>query len=96
MLLISTHILDPFRKLQSFRKWDKGMDINPQDETFYTTQYQEAFLRNVLNEYCAKHRHVPVNKVEMVLSSNLVLSAMTSRSYQSSVDPYDLPSNDEE
>jgi len=33
MLLISTHILDPFRKLRSFRKWDKGMDINPEDET---------------------------------------------------------------
>jgi len=29
MLLISAHILDPFRKLRSFRKWDKGMDINP-------------------------------------------------------------------
>jgi hypothetical protein len=23
MLLISAHILDPFRKLRSFRKWDK-------------------------------------------------------------------------
>jgi hypothetical protein len=37
MLLISTHILDPFRKLRSFRKWDKGMDINPEDETSYPT-----------------------------------------------------------
>jgi len=33
MLLISAHILDPFRKLWSFTKWDKGMDINPEDET---------------------------------------------------------------
>ena len=55
MLLISAHILDPFRKLRSFRKWDKGMDINPEDETSYTTQYQEAFLKYVENEYCAKH-----------------------------------------
>ena len=39
MLLISAHILDPFRKLRSFRKWDKGMDINPEDETSYTSQY---------------------------------------------------------
>ena len=54
MLLISAHILDPFRKLRSFRKWDKGMDIYPEDETFYTTQYQEAFLMYVENEYCAK------------------------------------------
>jgi hypothetical protein len=55
MLLISAHILDPFRKLRSFRKWEKGMDINPKDETSYTTQYQEAFLKYVENEYCAKH-----------------------------------------
>jgi len=45
MLLISEHIFDPFRKLKSCRKWDKGMDINPEDETLYTTQYQEAFLK---------------------------------------------------
>jgi len=38
MLLITAHILDPFRKLRSFRKWDKGIDINPEDETSYTTQ----------------------------------------------------------
>jgi hypothetical protein len=38
MLLNSTHILDPFRNMRSFRKWDKGMDINPEDETSYTTQ----------------------------------------------------------
>jgi len=40
MLLISAEILDPFRKLRSFRTWDKGMDINPEDETSYTTQNQ--------------------------------------------------------
>jgi hypothetical protein len=28
MHLISAHILNPFPKLRSFRKWDKGMDIN--------------------------------------------------------------------
>jgi len=61
MLLISAHILDPLRKFGSFRQWDKGMDINPEDETSYTTQYQEAFLRYVENEYCAKHRCVPFN-----------------------------------
>jgi hypothetical protein len=55
MLLISVHILDPVRKLRSFRKSNKGMDINPVDETFYTIQYQEAFLKYVENEYCAKH-----------------------------------------
>jgi len=29
MLLISACILDPFHKLRLFRKWDKGMAINP-------------------------------------------------------------------
>jgi hypothetical protein len=38
MLLISAPILDPFRKLRSFRKWDKGMGIHTEDETSYTTQ----------------------------------------------------------
>jgi hypothetical protein len=72
------------------------MDINPADETSYTTQYQEAFLKYVENEYCAKHRRVAVNKVEIVPSSNLVSSAMASGSYQSSFDPYNLPSDDVE
>jgi len=81
MLLISAHILDPFRKLCSFRQWEKGMDINPEDETSYTTQYQEAFLKYVENEYCANHRRTPVNKLETVPSRNLVPSAMASGSY---------------
>jgi len=53
--LISAHILDPFRKLRLFRKWDKEIDINPEDETSYTIQYKEAFLKYVENEYHAKH-----------------------------------------
>jgi len=96
MLLISAHILDPFRKLRSFRKWHKGLDINPEDETSYTTQYQEAFLKYVENEYCDKHRSVRVNKLETVPSSNLIPSATASGSYQSSFDPYDVSSDDEE
>jgi len=96
MLLISAHILDSFRKLRSFRKWDKGMDIYPEDETFYTTQYQEAFLMYVENEYCAKLWGVPVNKVESIPSSNLVHNIPASGSCQSSFDRYDLSSDDEE
>jgi hypothetical protein len=72
------------------------MDINPEDETSYTTQYQEAFRKYVENEYCAKHRHVTVNKLETVPSSNLVTSATVSGFYQSSFDPYDLSWDDEE
>jgi hypothetical protein len=68
--------------------------MNPEDETSYTTQYQEAFLKYVDNEYCAKHRRVSVNKLETVPSSNLVPSATASESYQSSFDPYDLSNDD--
>jgi hypothetical protein len=96
MLLISAHILDPFRKLPSFRKWDKGMDINPEDQTSYTTQYQEVFLKYVENEYCTKHRRVSDNKLETVPSSNLVPSATTSGFYKSSFDPYDSSSDNQE
>jgi hypothetical protein len=96
MLLISAHILDPFRKLRSFRKWDKGMDINPEDETSYTTQYQEVFLKYVEYVYCAKHRRVPGNELDTVPRSNLVPSATASGAYQSPYDPYDLSSDDEE
>jgi len=82
MLLVYAHILDRFRKLQSFRMWDKGMHIDPEDETSYTTQYQEALLKYVENDYCAKRRCVPVNTLETVPSSNLVPSATDSGSYQ--------------
>jgi len=96
MLLIPAHILDSFRKLRSFRKWDKGIDINPEDETSYTTQYREAFLKYVENEYRTKPRCVPFNELETVPTSNLVPSAAASGCYQSSFDPYDLSSDDEE
>jgi hypothetical protein len=96
ILLISAHIVDPFRKLRSFRMWEKGMDINPENETSYTTQYQVAFLKYVENEYCAKHRHVPVNNLETVPSCNFVPSATASGSYQSSFDSYDLSSDAEQ
>jgi hypothetical protein len=96
MLLLSAHILDPFRKLRSFGTWNKGMDIYPEDETSYTTQYLEAFLKYVENEYCAKHRRVPVNKLETVQNSIFVPSATASGFYQSSCDPYDSSSDHEE
>jgi len=72
------------------------MDINRQDETSCTTQYQEAFLKYFENEYCAKNRRVPVNKHESLPSSNLIPSVTASGSCQSSFDPYDLSSDDEE
>jgi len=83
MILISDHILDCFRKLQSFRKWDKGMYIHPEDYTSYSTQYQAALLKNVEDEYCAKHRRVPVIKPKSVPCNNLFPSTMAAGSGQS-------------
>jgi len=50
----------------------------------------------VVNEFCAKHRRVPVNKHESLPSSYLIPSPAASGSCQSSFDPYDLSSDDEE
>jgi len=96
MLHIGAHILDPFRKLRLFRTWEKGMDINPEDETSYTTQYHKAFPKYVENKYCAEHRRLPVTNSENIQTNNLSFSAMASKSGQSSYDSYDLCSNDEE
>jgi hypothetical protein len=71
MLFIPALILDNLIQLRSFRKWDKGMDINPENEISYTTQYQEAFLKYVENAYCAKHRHLPVTKSDYILNKKL-------------------------
>jgi hypothetical protein len=38
MLFISVHSVVAFQKLRSFRIWDKRMDINPEDESSYTTE----------------------------------------------------------
>jgi hypothetical protein len=72
------------------------MDINPEDETSYTTQYQEAFLKNVENENCPNYRSVPVNRPQSIWSNNLVPSTMASGSGHSSFDSYDLGSDDEQ
>ena len=96
MLLIIAHILDSFWILGSFRNLDKGIYFNPEDETSYPTQYQEAFLKFLENEYCAKHWRVLVNKHKSLPTSNLIPSAKASGSCQSTFDPYHLSSDDEE
>jgi len=96
MLLISAHILDPFRKFRLFWLWAKGIDINPEDVTSYTTQSQQAGLKYVENEYCAKDRPVPVKKRENLPRCNLNPSETVSGSCQSCFDPYDLCRDDEE
>jgi len=72
------------------------MDINPEDETSYTTQYQEALLKYVEKEYCAKHRRVTVNILQTSPSSNPISSATASASCQTCLDPHDWSSDDKE
>jgi len=69
---------------------------NPEDETSYTTQYQEASLKYVENEYYAKHRRMSVIKPEIAQHSNIFPSVKASGFGQSSLDPYDLYSDDDE
>jgi hypothetical protein len=64
------------------------MDINPEDETSNTSQYKDACLKYVDNEYCAKHEPVPVNKWQSLLSSNPIPSATAVGSTESSFYPY--------
>jgi len=96
LVLISVDIIYLFRKLRWFRKQDKEMDINCEDETFDNTQYQEGFLKYLENKYCAKHRHLPVIDPESIPNHNLFSFAMASGSGQSFYQPYDLASNDAE
>jgi hypothetical protein len=53
-------------------------------------------MKYMENEYCAKLRRVPVNKLQSLPSSNHISSATASRFCQSSFDPYGLSSDDEE
>jgi hypothetical protein len=82
--------------LRSFRMWDNGMDTNSKDETSCTTQYQEAYLKYLQNEYCAEPLHLPVIKPKRVPTNTLFASGMDSRSVQSCYDLYDLSSHNEE
>jgi len=93
--LISAYIIDSFWKLRSFRKWDKAMDINPEDETSYTTKYQEVFLKTVENKYCAKHGQMSVIKCENVLGRNFLSTAKSSGCGQSSLVQCDVLANKE-
>jgi hypothetical protein len=47
IFIISALILNPFKKLQSLRKRDKGMHIHPEDKPSNTSQYQQALLKDI-------------------------------------------------
>jgi len=96
MLLIAAHIVESLWKLRFFRKLDKGLHIDPDDRSSNTTQYQEAFLEHVENEYCTRHRPVPVIKPKSIPSKILFSAAIALISAQSSDDAYDLSRDDAE
>jgi len=94
--LTSANIFDTFGTLLSCWKWDKAMDIYSEDFASYTTQYQQAFLKYVQNQYCAIHWQISIIKPNNVPHSNIFLSAKASWFGQLTFVPYDLPSDDEE
>jgi hypothetical protein len=53
MIVISTHMLHCFCKFRLTREQEKGMNVNSDDKTSYSTQYPEAFLKYVENKNCA-------------------------------------------
>jgi hypothetical protein len=94
--LISVHIIDSVWKLRSFMKWDKTIDMNPEDETSYTTQLPKALLQYVVNKYCAKHRQMSVINLDHIQHSNFIPSSKASGFGLSSFDPNDLSNDDDE
>jgi hypothetical protein len=71
------------------------MDIHSDDEASYTMQCQNTFLNSVENEYCAEYQRQSGNKSERDVSSH-TFSATATGSVQSSCDPYNLTSDDDE
>jgi len=72
------------------------MDVHPEDNTSYPTQYEDVFPKYVENEYWSNNSRLSVITPVSVPSNNLCSSGMASRSGQCSSDPYDLSSADEE
>jgi len=96
ILLISALILDPFQKMQLFKICHKGIDIDLENKSFYTTQYQKVFLKYVGNKHWAKNRQLYIVTPKRIPRNTLFPSTMASGSAQSSIEPYDLSSDDEE
>jgi hypothetical protein len=72
------------------------MDINPKEEVCNTIQYQEAFLKYVENEYCAKDLRMTDINPENAFYTNFFASAKVSRLCPSSFESYDSSSDDGE
>jgi len=91
LLLISGHILDAFRKLRLFGKWDKAKRINSGNETSLTVQYQKAFLIQAEHECYSKHQLMSVIKPKYDHPSHFFPLANASRFAQSAFDRDNFP-----
>jgi len=96
ILRISTYILNYVQKLWSWKKWDKGMDTHPDDNTAYNNQYQEEFPKYVKHEHCTKYRQLSVTKPKKIRSNKFFPSAIASGLGRSAFDPWDMSSHDAE
>jgi len=96
LLLMLAHIVDSFRKMQSFRKWHQAIDIDPEDKTSYTIRFRNPFLKNMQKEYCAEDWQTSVTETESGLYNNIFSLAKPSEFGQSSYDPSDWSSDDEQ
>jgi hypothetical protein len=96
ILLIVVHILDPFWKSWSYRKWDNIIDVNPQDDCFFTVQYKDVFLQYVEHEYCFKDCKMYNLKLEIPNHNDPFSTSPDSGSRYWFYDPYDLSSDDTE
>jgi hypothetical protein len=76
--------------------WEMGKDIDTEDESDCTNQYQQPFLQYEENKYFARYRPLLVTKSEKIPNNHVVSPTPASRSGQSSCDPYDMPSNGED
>jgi hypothetical protein len=80
VLLIIAHLLDPYRKLRTFIKWDKAMDVGPDEDDSYTSQYKETFIKYVESQYCESPGNTP----------QTALAVSESVASGSSVSPFDV------
>jgi len=76
-------------------KWEMGIDMDPDDETSYSTQYKEVFKEDVDNEDCSKHWQLSVNK-PLTIASNNPVSTTASGYDQSSFVPTALSSDNDQ
>jgi hypothetical protein len=93
LLIIAADILVSFRKLQSFRKWDKAIDDNSEDHSSFMAHYNNIYLKYVEYEYCSKDPIIPNFTFETTTHNNPFTTSPLSGPAHTFYDPYDLSCN---